>query len=98
MVSDVVGDTDQVRTLKHRLLFARCANCGRYVAPEDRVQGRYCSAPCADRYLRCTNCGRYYLSVDAYSEEHCSRVCATRYSLQRSYGPAQIDIRMEELV
>ena len=83
---------------RRRLHYARCTTCGRYVAPEERVEGRYCSSGCAARYRRCTNCGRYYLELEAYSEEHCSRDCAARYSLQRFYGPAQIDIRMEELV
>lgn len=78
--------------------FARCATCGCYLAPEARVDGRYCSPECAARFLRCTTCGRYYLATDGYSEEHCSRECGTRYSLQRSYGPARIDIRMEDLV
>lgn len=78
--------------------FARCSTCGCYLAPETRVGGRYCSPECAERFLRCTTCGRYYSTTGAFSEEHCSRECGARYSLQRSYGPAQIDIRMEDLV
>lgn len=83
---------------QRRPVFVRCSTCGRYLTPEERVEGRYCSPECTERYHRCTNCGRYTPSTSSYSEEYCSRECAVRYSLQRFYGPAQIDIRMEELV
>jgi uncharacterized protein with PIN domain len=81
-----------------RVVFVRCATCGRYLTPEERIEARYCSQECAERFHRCTTCGRYYPVADAYSEEQCSRECAARYSLLRSYGPAQIDIHMEELI
>ena len=86
------------QTTRRRPAYTRCPTCGRYLTPEERAIGRFCSETCAQTYHRCTNCGRYYPQVDAYSPEHCSEACATRYSLRRSYGPAQIDIGVEELV
>jgi hypothetical protein len=98
MVRSTVESGSQEQPALKRPHFARCATCGRYLAPEARVDGRHCSPECAAKFLRCTTCGRYYPAAGGYSEEHCSRECATRYSLQRTYGPAQIDIRMEDLV
>ena len=85
-------------TTAHRSLYYRCPTCGRYITADERQVGRYCSAECAQTYLRCLTCGRYYPETDAYTQEHCSPACATQYSLRRTYGPAAIDIRMEELV
>jgi len=79
-------------------MYLRCRTCGRYISAEERVQLRYCSEDCAELFQSCTTCGRYVPAKGAYSAEHCSRECAMRYSLQRSYGPAQLDIRMEELI
>jgi ribosomal protein S14 len=78
--------------------YTRCSTCGRYLTPEDRVSSRFCSAACAETYRRCSNCGRHYAATAAYSEEHCSAACAKRYTMHRSYGPAHIDIAMEDLI
>jgi len=76
----------------------RCPTCGNYAARDSLSSGRYCSAACEAKFLRCTTCGAYYEATKGYSPEHCSRECRARYTMQRSYGPAQITIRMEDLV
>ena len=98
MAHTTAGTEAHEQATRRRPLFVRCPTCGRYITPEERLEGRYCSPECAERFHRCTTCGRYSPATSSYSEEHCSRECAARYSLQRSYSPAQIDIRMEELV
>jgi hypothetical protein len=90
--------TNRMHASTGRTLFVRCPVCGHYAAPEERSGGLYCSPACAEKFLRCTTCGRYYPAAGAASDEHCSSECAARYSLQRSYGPAQVDIRMEDLI
>ena len=87
-----VSDTERRQpAAQRRLAYLRCRTCGRYITADERVQLRYCSEECAERFRRCTTCGRYYPAKDAESEMHCSRECATRYAIRLSRGSVDAD-------